>query len=139
MKLILKTVFQADTYTIGKLYIDGVYFCDTLEDAVRDIGPGGKGKIKGETAIPKGVYDIELRQSPRFKRVLPRLVNVPFFEGILIHRGNTSSDTEGCILVGKNSKKGMVLDSRRYEKELIEKMQAAVNDGENITIEIRRL
>lgn len=128
MKLLLKRIALKDTYTIGKLYIDGVYFCDTLEDAVRDV------KIKHETAIPKGIYKITLVSSPRFKRILPRLHDVPGFTGILIHRGNTIDDTSGCILVGENKKKGMVLNSTKYEVELVKKMTES--NSKNITIEI---
>ena len=88
MKLILDRIFMADDYTIGRLFIDGAYFCDTLEDTVRDLKSDGSGKIYGETAIPTGEYKVMLARSPRFKRILPRLLNVPFFEGILIHSGN---------------------------------------------------
>lgn len=138
MELELKTVFKDDEYTIGKLYIDGEYFCDTLEDTVREIKPDGTGKIKGMTAIPAGKYKVILNMSPRFKRILPRLLNVPHFEGVLIHRGNSAKDTDGCILVGKNTKKGFVLESAKYEIALIARLQDAVKLGEEITIEIKR-
>ena len=133
VKLLLKRIALLNRYTIGKLYINDEYFCDTLEDTVRYIDlRTGKGKIKGETAIPYGTYKVILNVSPRFKRVLPRLLNVPFFEGILIHSGNTHKDTEGCILVGENKQVGMVLNSRKYEQMLIERLK----DAASIEIEI---
>lgn len=94
MKLTLKRRYFAETYTIGTLFIDGVRFCDTLEDKNRDDNRNGKfdngeQKVKNETAIPFGTYEITVNRSPRFGRDLPRLLNVPHFDGILIHRGNT--------------------------------------------------
>lgn len=129
MKFTLERIALRDTYTIGKLYLDGVYFCDTLEDPVRDYNkdgdlddPGEK-KVWGETAIPYGTYKVKLSYSPKFKRILPRLFDVPHFEGILIHRGNTAKDSHGCILVGKNTQVGMVTSSTVWEKKLIEAME----------------
>lgn len=116
MKLKLVRIAKRENYTIGKLYVEGEYFCDTLEDRVRDLSV--EKKIPGETAIPAGKYDLIVSMSPRFKRELPRLLNVPYFEGILIHRGNTEKDTSGCILVGENKAVGKVLNSTKYEIEL---------------------
>ena len=126
LKIIRK--YKGPKYTIGSLFLNNKYFCDTLEDAVRDV------KIKHQTAIPKGIYKVTLTASPRFKRILPRLHNVPEFTGVLIHRGNTIDDTSGCILVGENKKKGMVLNSTKYEVELVKKMTES--NSKNITIEI---
>lgn len=99
-----------ENYTVGKLYysIDNKpfeYFCDTLEDAVRDF------KIYGETAIPAGEYEFILTYSPHFKKILPLLLNVKNYKGVMIHSGNDELDTLGCILVGKNSEKGKVTSS----------------------------
>lgn len=127
MKLKLQRIFKAETYTIGKLFIDGVYFCDTLEDKVRDV------KIKGITAIPTGKYKVKITMSNRFKKLMPLLIDVPNFEGIRIHSGNTSEDTEGCILVGKNSETGKVTNSRNtFEKLMLELNK----DKNNLSIEI---
>ncbi len=120
MDLTLKRIFKGDTYTIGKLYIDGQYFCDTLEDKVRDLTK--EAKVYGQTAIPEGIYDVTLSQSPKFGRLLPELHNVPQFTGIRIHSGNTAADSLGCILVGENKAKGMVLSSRVWESNLVEKL-----------------
>ena len=119
MKLeVIRHAFKP-TYTIGKLYIDGKYFCDTLEDVVRK-GP----KVMHETAIPAGTYEVILNMSPRFKKVLPRLLNVPGFDGILIHAGNTSKDTSGCILVGQNKEVGKVINSQATMQRLLPILQA---------------
>ena len=125
MKLTVKRVALKPTGTIGKLYIDGVYFCDTLEDPNRDhnkdgdLNDIGEGKVWGDTAIPFGIYRMILSYSPKFKRILPRLLNVPHFEGVLIHRGNTAKDTHGCILVGKNTEVGKVTSSTVWEEKLV--------------------
>lgn len=104
-------------YTIGDLYVDGSWFCNTLEPPVRDLKSDGSGKIWGDTAIPAGTYCVKMYKSPKFSpryggRLVPLLLNVPFFSGILIHSGNTVEDTDGCILVGLNRVKGQVLDSK---------------------------
>lgn len=108
MILVLKRNFKGPDYTIGKLYIDGHYFCDTLEDTVRPSGT----KIAGRTAIPAGEYEVVKSYSPRFKKILPEILDVPGFTGVRIHAGNTAKDTDGCILLGLNKTKGAVLDSQ---------------------------
>lgn len=137
MELILKRKYRTPDYTIGKLYVDGKYFCDTLEDKVRDLTK--ENKVPGQTAIPAGRYDVVVNISPRFKRKLPRLLNVPGFEGILIHRGNSAKDTSGCILVGENKEKGKVIDSTRYELRLTEMIERVQADGKQIAIQITEL
>lgn len=137
MELLLIRKYKNKEYTIGKLYVSGEYFCDTLEDAVRDLRKDGSGKIRGITAIPSGKYVVTMTYSPRFKRVLPLLNGVPFFEGVRIHRGNTAKDTEGCILVGKNLKKGMVLQSTQYEQLLCEILLAANAAGDSVLLTIK--
>lgn len=113
--------------TIGVLYIDGNFECYTLEDVERDV------KIKNETAIPKGTYKVIINQSNRFKRLLPLLLNVPNFEGVRIHSGNTNHDTEGCILVGQTKAKDFIGGSRKAFARLFAKMQNA----DSITLTIR--
>lgn len=132
MNIIVKRIFKGADYTIGKLYIDGKYFCDTLEDTVRPAGV----KIPGRTAIPDGKYKIKLTESLRFGKLMPRLENVPGFTGVLIHSGNTAEDTEGCILVGKNRVKGKVLDSRETFARLFKLLFVAERGGETVEIEI---
>jgi hypothetical protein len=128
MKLKLQRGALKDTYTIGKLYIDDVYFCDTLEDKVRDYNKDGKldePKVFGETAIPYGQYKVVISFSNKFNRELPLLLEVPEFEGIRIHPGNTAIDTHGCILVGNNTEKGKVLNSKVTFDLLFKQMKEA--------------
>lgn len=141
MDILLIRKAKKETYTIGKLYINGSYFSDTLEDKCRDknkngVFDNGEKKVMHETAIPYGTYKVKLRHSPRFKRILPAILNVPHFEGILIHRGNTAKDTSGCVLVGENKAVGKVLNSTKYELKLVEIIQEAEKRNENITITI---
>lgn len=132
MNIIVKRICKGPDYTIGRLSIDGKYFCDTLEDTVRPAGV----KIPGKTAIPAGKYKIKLTESLRFGKLMPRLENVPGFTGVLIHPGNTSEDTEGCILVGKNRVKGKVLDSRETFQKLFTMLWVVSLGGETVEIEI---
>lgn len=134
MNIVLKRIAKRDTYTIGQLYIDGQYWCDTLEDRVRDLSK--ERKVAGETAIPAGTYDVVVNISPKFKRLLPRLLSVPHFEGVLIHRGNTAADSTGCILVGENKAKGKVLNSTIWEHRITEYLLDAQNKGEDIKITV---
>lgn len=132
MQITVKRIFKGPNYTIGKLSIDGKYFCDTLEDTVRKPGV----KIPGKTAIPVGKYKIKLTESLRFGRLMPRLMDVPGFTGVLIHSGSTAEDTRGCILVGKNRVKGKVLDSRETFARLFRLLFVAERGGEALEIEI---
>ena len=140
MKIKLVRIAFKDTYTIGKLYVDGVYFCDTIEDKDRGLDDSMtvreilNKKVKGETAIPTGHYNIEITYSPKYKRMMPLLIGVKGYSGIRIHSGNTSKDTEGCLLVGKNTKVGMVTESRNTYQRLFAMMQGQ----KNITIDIIR-
>ena len=117
-----------DTYTVGKMYIDNIYECYTLEDVVR------KGaKVNGQTAIPTGTYNLIINHSNRFNRDLPLLENVPNFTGVRIHAGNTSAHTEGCILVGTTwSGKDFIGNSRVAFNKLFEKLKKA----KKVTIKI---
>ena len=131
MKLKLIRKYKCLNHTIGHLYINDKYFCDTLEDKVRQLD-SIEDKIKHKTAIPEGIYEVVVTMSPKFKRLLPLLLNVPFFEGIRIHRGNNENDTSGCIIVGENKIKGKVINSTYYEEKLVELMK----NEKNIEIEI---
>lgn len=119
MELILKRIPSTGNYTEGKLYINGVYFCDTLEDKDRrllqtmTIDTIKTMKVYKETCIPYGKYKVVLSMSKRFGKVMPELLNVKGFTGIRIHSGNTIYDTEGCILVGIKSSNGVITNSRK--------------------------
>lgn len=128
MKLLLKRIAKMEKYTIGKLYIDGKYFSDTLEDTDRNLTSTmskdeiAKAKVYGKTAIPTGTYVVDMNTvSPKFGKrswaqpyegKVPRLQDVPGYKGVLIHPGNTADDTSGCILVGRNKVKGQVVESQ---------------------------
>ena len=140
MRIELVRIAFKDTYTIGKLYVDGKYFCDVLEDKDRGLDSSMteseilEKKVKGQTAIPTGHYVINITYSPKYKRMMPILLDVKGFSGIRIHSGNTAKDTEGCLLVGKNKKVGMVLESRDTYQRLFKMMEGQ----KEITIDITR-
>ena len=143
IELRLKRIARRDTYTIGHLYIDDEYFCDTIEDKDRGLNQALpvsvniRLKRRGVTAIPVGRYRVTMNVvSPKFSQKtayqfcggkLPRLINVPAFDGVLIHIGNTAKDTEGCILVGRNTQVGKVLESTVTFQKLYERLKA--HDG----------
>ena len=128
----MKIVVVRDTFTenstIGKMLIDGAFFCYTLEDTIRDT------KIAGETAIPYGTYKVIVNMSNRFKRLMPLLLNVPNFEGVRIHNGNTKEHTHGCILVGATKSKDFIGDS----KVTFNKLMSKLNGVKDITMEVIR-
>lgn len=127
MKIKVVRIYKGETYTIGKMYLNGEYFCDTLEDAVRPV------KIPNETAIPAGTYKVEVTYSPKFKRDLPLLIDVPDYTGIRIHNGSNKDHTSGCILVGFNKTKGQLTDSYIMSKLLTKRLKSL---SEPIEIEI---
>lgn len=141
MKLRLERLWPKKDYTVGRLYVDDRLFCNTLEGRIVDknkngVFDGDEKKVYGESAIPYGTYKIIYNWSPKFGRNLPRLLNVPHFEGILIHPGNTAADSAGCILVGKNTEVGRLTNSRYISDELNKLIDEAQQKGEPITIEI---
>jgi hypothetical protein len=131
MKLTLKRLELSSQSTIGRLAIDGEDHYWTLEDVVR-YGP----KVPGQTAIPAGTYRVIITPSPRFKRPLPLLLDVPGFDGVRIHPGNTASDTEGCILVGMGKSPDQISQSRIAFDALFAKIDAACSAGESVYITI---
>lgn len=150
MRLELTRIYKGRAYTIGRLYVDGVYLCDTLEDTDRGLSSAMTSaeikalKVFGKTAIPRGMYFVDMQTvSPRFRlrkwakahggRV-PRLQGVRGFDGVLIHPGNTAADTDGCILVGYNKAKGKVLESVTAYERLFALLDVA---PELITLTVR--
>ena len=121
MNLTLKRTNKNAECTIGELYVDGKFECYTLEDVVRDNGV----KVDGQTAIPAGTYRIVLSMSNRFQKILPLLENVPNFQGVRRHSGNTAQDTEGCILVGRIKTQNSILESRLAFSHLFPQLQQA--------------
>lgn len=130
MKLTLKRKTEIKDTVLGELYIDDKFFCYTLEDKIRDV------KIKHHTCISPGEYKIALTMSQRFKTILPLLLNVPNFEGIRIHAGNTIEDTSGCILVGTAIKGNTLLHSKVALQELINKFKMAVKNKKPLLIKV---
>lgn len=135
MELKLVREVETDKSTTGKLYVDGKFQCFTLEDVDRKLEKDGK-KVYGKTAIPRGTYDVTITMSNRFKKPLPLLANVPQFEGIRIHAGNTAEDTEGCILVGTTVAKDFVGTSRFAFDTLMVLIYRALERKEKVTITI---
>ena len=135
MNIELNRITRKLSYTIGRLFVDGKYFCDTLEDRCRDLDK--EKKVMNETAIPEGIYEVIVNVSAKFRRKLPLLLDVPHFSGIRIHRGNTDKDTSGCILVGENKQQGRVINSTGYELKLTEMIEKAMLSGEKIVIQVR--
>lgn len=152
MELLLKRTVKAQDYTIGDLYIDNVFFCNTLEDTDRGLSQTQSlseilsKKVYGKTAIPYGAYRIDMDTvSPEFKDrswakpyggKLPRLMDVKGYEGVLIHTGNKPEDTLGCILVGINKVKGSVANSTEYFHKLMTVLLNARKSGESINLKI---
>lgn len=154
MKLLVDRRWKKEAYTIGRLYIDGVLFCNTLEDKDRGLKQTDSlatiqsKKVYGETAIPTGTYNVRMDiKSPKYsllswyknlcKGFMPRLENVPGWSGILIHPLNSPDQTLGCLGVGKNTQVGKLTDSKNTFAKLYKKMKTAYDKGEKITIEIK--
>ena len=141
MRLTLMRIANRPTYCIGKLYIDGNYYCDVIEDTDRGLDDKMSEqeilakKVKGETAIPSGTYSVQITYSPKYKKNMPLLLNVKGYSGIRIHSGNSSKDTEGCLIVGKNKEVGKVLESRKTYNALFKILSST---KERIIIDIRR-
>lgn len=152
MEVKVKRIARRDNYTIGKMYVNGEYVCDTLEDTDRgltskmSVAQISGMKVHGETAIPTGRYLVDMKTvSPRFggraqykfcKGRLPRLCNTPGYQGVLIHCGNTAMDTDGCILVGLNKAVGQVLNSTATFRKVYAILKAADERSEQIWITI---
>ena len=140
MELNVKRIARKDGYTIGRLFINNEYFCDTLEDTDRGLKDTMQvneilaKKVKAQTAIPTGKYDVILTFSPRFKRVLPLLLNVPGYQYIRVHNGNRPDSTEGCLLVGENKIKGQIVNSRATLEKLMSVLLECEKKKEKVTI-----
>ena len=133
----LKRTAFTNKSTAGELWLDGKFICYTLEDVDRKLEVVGKeGKVKGETAIPQGTYLLALTYSNHFKKVLPLLQHVPYYEGVRIHSGNTAEDTEGCILVGLKQGVDTVLESRAALAVVMQRMVELGKAGKGIRIRV---
>ena len=134
--------YKKADYTIGIVTVDGERFSNSLEDTDRGLNntmtPNEVKckKIYGQTAIPTGQYEVIFTYSVKFKKEMPLLLNVPGFEGVRVHNGNLPSETYGCILIGDNTAKGCVTNSRVKTQLLYDKMRFAISKGEKIYINI---
>lgn len=131
LHFLLDRKWRKDTYTIGRLYVNGEFLCNTIEDVDRKLNQNMSAteiqriKVAAETAIPTGTYAMRVTMSPKFKRELVEIVNVPGFSGIRVHRGNTAEDSAGCVIVGDNTSKGRVTNSTKYELQITEMVKKA--------------
>lgn len=132
---LVREVFSKKS-TIGTLYVNGLKFGYTLEDVDRKLEDNPEGKVYGKTAIPRGLYEVIIDYSNRFKCQMPRLLDVPGFTGIRIHPGNTDADTDGCILVGAGMGKDTIFSSRVTYNRLMTILDNAFDVGETVQIEI---
>lgn len=157
MELLIKRIARRKDYTIGNLFVNGKLFCQTVEDTDRDLNRNGRfdngeAKVYAQTAIPNGRYRVTMAvQSPKFSQrreydwwqvngrygYLPRLLDVPHFEGILIHAGSSARSSAGCIIVGRNTVVGGVTDSMATCKKLYPILKAAADRGEEIWITVK--
>ena len=140
MKLKVIREVKNDICTIGSLYINGEFFCYTLEDKDRGLKQTDSllfiqtKKIFGLTAIPSGTYKLIVNQSPKFKRMLPRILDIKGFDGVLIHRGNTADHSLGCILIGYKKGENSIFESTKAETDLVNRL--LLHNSESHTIEI---
>ena len=135
MEWLIERKWFKPTYTVGNFYVNGELLCNSLEDKVRDLTK--EPKVYGETAIPPGRYRVILSYSPKFKRKMPRVLNVPFFEGILIHAGVSNKNTLGCPLVGLNKIVGGLVNSKYYESKLIELLTKCTDSNEEVWVTVK--
>jgi len=140
MELMVIRSFFGKTCTIGSLFINDQFECYTLEDVVREVvgQPVSQWKKFGQTAIPRGRYEVIVTRSPRFGFDTPEILNVPGFSDIRMHKGNTDKDTEGCILLGaaKDENNEDILESKVAFEAFLPKVQAAIGKGEKVYITI---
>jgi hypothetical protein len=138
MKLLVVRESNQNGPTLGKLFVDNVYFCETLEDQDRQLETKGESaKVEGETCIPRGEYRVLIDFSHRFRCEMMHVMDVPYFEGIRIHAGNTKEDTHGCLLLGSARSESTVLNSRYTVKRLFDLVDSALGVGEDVTIEYK--
>ena len=138
MEIELKRIYKGVDYTIGELYIDGIFICNTLEDKVRLLN-SYEDKVYAKTAIPFGRYKVILSYSPHFKQLLPEILNVDFFKYIRMHTGNDKDDSAGCILVGecRDVKEGYIYNSKKALKKVMDILTPAWNNKEDIYITVK--
>lgn len=128
-------IFEED-YTVGKLKVDGNYICDVIEDKVRVLNRE-RDKVLGRTAIPAGKYRVVLDYSNRFGKIMPHLLDVPYFKGIRIHKGNSANDSSGCLIVCYYDKNGWGINSAKAYGLVYDVINKSINSGKNVFIDIK--
>ena len=136
MELVVIRGETTETSTFGKLYVNGLFSCFTLEDTDRKLEAGGE-KVPGETCIPRGKYNVIIDWSNRFKKEMIHVLDVPGFEGIRVHAGNTNEATSGCLLLGNGKAKEYLLDSRSAVNKVFALVEGALDRGETVTLEVK--
>lgn len=142
LHVFIKRNWRKPDYTIGRVFVNGSFLCNTLEPIDRHLFQGqpiaeiAKIKIPKKTAIPTGTYRLQISYSPKFKRDLIEILDVPGFSGVRFHAGNKVTDTEACVLPGMNTAIGMVTDSRKYETQLTSMVKGALDNNEDAYVTI---
>lgn len=143
MEITLDRAWKKDGYTISRLFINGERVCEALEDTDRGLKQSmsldeiKKLKIYGKTAIPSGRYKVVMSYSPKFKKVLPEVLDIVGYSNVRIHAGNTAKDTCGCVLPGLNVRKGAVLYSTKWTNVIISEISSAIKRGEEVWLNIK--
>ena len=142
MAILVNRKYKKETYTIGEMLVDGVFFCSTCEDKDRGLDSSmplsklKKMKVYGKTAIPTGTYEVKSYFWPKYRKHYPWIQNVPAYTGVLIHGGAGAAQSLGCILVGENKIKGGLVNCEKYVRKLTTMVQEAEKRGEDVTITI---
>lgn len=134
MKIEVKRTYLKQGYTIGRFYVDGTYMCNTMEPTRRDLST--EAKVPGKTAIPEGTYLVDMSWSNKMRGCRPFIIGVPHFQGVMIHEGNIPSQTAGCILLGENTVRGMLKNSRHHVNKVCRMIEDAENRGEMVTLQV---
>lgn len=135
MELTVIRKYKKPGYTIGRLEVNGQFVCNTMEPTWRDLTT--EPKVMGQTAIPEGLYLVDMSWSQKMRGRRPFLIGVPQFVGVMIHEGNIPSQTQGCILLGENSVRGMVKNSRHYVNHVCQLVEEAERRGERVVIRVK--
>lgn len=134
MKIEVIRTYMKQSYTIGRFYVDGTYMCNTMEPTRRDLST--EAKVTGKTAIPEGTYLVDMSWSSKMRGRRPFIIGVPHFQGVMIHEGNIPSQTAGCILLGENSVRGMLKNSRLYVNKVCRMIEEAEYRGEVVMLQV---
>ena len=131
MQIMLTRNWKKPDYTIGRIFINNAFFCNSMEPIDRGLRQDmpiediKRLKVKNKTAIPTGTYKVMMTWSPKYQKKMPQIMNVPCFDGVRFHPGNKPKDTRGCVLPGENSVKGMVVNSTKYFNQFVSMLEGS--------------